>query len=147
VTLALEGADAAVTAVDASAAALELARSNADRLGAHVTFLQSDWFSAIDGTFDLVVSNPPYVAAGDPHLADLRYEPVAALTAGVDGLSCLRHIARTAPKFLAPGGWLLVEHGHDQGGAVRRLLDEAGFRETRTVRDLSAIDRACAGRR
>jgi release factor glutamine methyltransferase len=109
--------------------------------------VQSDWFAAVSGMFDLIVANPPYVAAGDPHLATLRFEPISALTGDADGLSRLRQIVTNAPKFLAPGGLLVVEHGHDQGDAVRRLFDDAGFRETRTLRDLSATDRVCVGRR
>lgn len=147
VTLALEMPTALVTAVDASAAAVAVAQTNAARLGARVDFMRGDWFSAVTGTFDLIVSNPPYIAAGDPHLEALRFEPRGALTADDDGLTCLRHIVQTAPSFLAPEGWLIVEHGYDQGKVVRRLLDDAGFVEIQTRQDFAEIERVSAGKR
>lgn len=147
VTLALEIAGAAVTAVDVSAAALAVAQANADRLGARVRFVRSDWLSAVSGEFDLIVANPPYVAAGDQHLDALCFEPIAALTDDEDGLSCLRRIASTAPAFLVPGGWLVVEHGHEQGLAVRDLFTAAGLSHVHTQRDLAGIERLCRGRR
>jgi release factor glutamine methyltransferase len=129
VTLALECPAAAVTATDACADALAIARRNAERLGAAVEFHYGDWYDALpaDSTFDLIVSNPPYVAAGDPHLADLRFEPIRALTDGRDGLSCLQAIAGGAGKRLAPRGWLLVEHGYDQAAAVAALFARSGL--------------------
>lgn len=146
ITLALERPDARVVATDRSVAALAVARANAARLGARVDLIASDWYAAIDGQFDAIVANPPYVAAGDPHLAALRFEPIHALTDRADGLACLRAIVAGAPAHLAPGGRLLVEHGHDQAAAVRALLAQAGFGEVRTARDAAGIERACAGR-
>jgi len=129
VTLALECPAAQVTATDASDAALAVARRNAERLGAAVAFHRGDWYDAlpVDEAFDLIVSNPPYVAAGDPHLADLRFEPMRELTDGRDGLSCLQAIAAGAGQRLAPRGWLLVEHGYDQAAAVAALFARSGL--------------------
>jgi len=129
VTLALECPAAQVTATDASAGALGIARCNAERLGAVVAFFLGDWYDAlpVDATFDLVVANPPYVAAGDPHLEGLRFEPAQALTDGGDGLACLRAIATGAARRLAPHGWLLVEHGYDQAVAVGTLFARNGL--------------------
>jgi release factor glutamine methyltransferase len=141
--------DAQVTALDASAAALDIARGNAERPGARVAFLQSDWYAALPPRrFDLIVSNPPYIVAGDAHLAqgDLRFEPVDALTDHADGLSALRAIVSGAPAHLAAGGWLLMEHGYDQAEAVRSLLAARGFAEVRSWRDLAGIERASGGR-
>jgi release factor glutamine methyltransferase len=141
--------DARVTALDASAAALEVARGNAQRHGAQVTFLQSDWYASLaPQRFDLIVSNPPYIVAGDAHLSqgDLRFEPVDALTDHADGLDALRAIINGAPGFLAPGGWLLMEHGYDQAAAVRALLNAKGYAQTQSWRDLAGIERASGGR-
>lgn len=140
---------AAVTAVDALGGALAVAQANARRLGLdRVRFLLGDWFSpfAAGERFDLIVGNPPYVAADDPHLAALRFEPRQALAAGPDGLDALRTIIATAPKHLAPGGVLLLEHGHDQGAACRDLFAQAGFGEIATHRDLSGLERVTLGR-
>ena len=140
---------AEVTAVDASAAALDVARENARDAGLPLRLLASDWFSAVAGeSFDLVASNPPYIADGDPHLqqGDLRFEPRSALASGPDGLDAIRVIARDAPRHLHPGGWLLVEHGHDQGPAVRALLSAAGLASVETERDLEQRDRVTFGR-
>jgi len=143
--------DAQVSALDASAAALEVARGNAARNGVAVEFLQSDWYAALSLSprrFDMIVSNPPYIVAGDSHLSegDLRFEPVDALTDHADGLSALRTIAAGAPAFLAPGGWLLMEHGYDQAQAVRELLAQAGFSEVQSWADLAGIERVSGGR-
>jgi release factor glutamine methyltransferase len=146
VTLALECRPAAVIAADCAAEALEIARVNARRLGADVAFVLSDWFSRIEGRFDAVVANPPYVAATDPHLHALAHEPRGALVAGPDGLADLRRIVAGAPTHLNPGGWLAVEHGHDQGPAVRGLFARAGFDAIATHRDLAGIERVCLGR-
>lgn len=145
ITLALELPNAVVTAVDQSAEALTLASRNADALGAVVNFVQSDWFSAVQGPFDLIVSNPPYIAAADPHLPALRFEPASALTDQADGLQCLRQIAQGAPAHLSPGGWLLVEHGFDQGKAVRALFMQAGLSHVQTRNDLAQLERVCLG--
>lgn len=147
VTLALERADAQVVAADASPDALAIAQANAAALGARMQFIESDWFGSVAGSFDLIVANPPYVAAGDPHLAGLSHEPLHALTDHGDGLSCLRTIAMHAPEHLKPGGYLLVEHGYDQGAQVRRMLLATGFEQVRTVKDAMGIDRVCHGRR
>ncbi len=141
--------DVEVLACDNSAAALEVARENAQRLGiANVAFMQSDWFGALDvQRFNLIVSNPPYVAATDPHLAqgDLRFEPPSALVSGDDGLHDIRHIVAHARTHLEPGGWLLLEHGYDQAAQVRQLLHQAGLAEVFSARDLAGIERVSGG--
>jgi len=138
-----------VTALDNSAPALQVARENAARANlTGVRFLHSDWFGAVGGQrFDLLVSNPPYIDGADPHLrrADLRCEPRAALVAPEGGLGALRHLSAAAPAHLRPGGWLLLEHGFDQGAAVRAMLAEAGFRGVITRRDLAGLERASGG--
>ncbi len=146
--LAHERPRARVVAVDASRAALEVARGNAAALGiANVEFREGDWLQPLAGErFDLIASNPPYIALGDPHLADLRHEPALALSSGADGLDAIRAIVRAAPAHLAPGGWLLLEHGLDQGAAVRALLSAAGFADVSTARDLERRDRVALGR-
>lgn len=146
ITLALESPPARVLAVDRSATALAVAAANARRLGAAVEFLRSDWFDAVTGRFDLIVSNPPYVAAADPHLPALRHEPRQALVAGADGLDDLRRIVAAAPAHLQAGGWLIVEHGHDQAADVRALYAQAGFVEIETACDLAGVPRVCSGR-
>ena len=149
VTLALELPTARVTAVDLSAAALGVAALNAERLCARVRLVASNWFSAVDEKgFDFIVSNPPYIAVGDPHLADgdVRFEPPGALASGLTGLDDLARITATAPAFLAPGGWLMMEHGYDQAAAVRALLAGAGFEAIESARDLAGIERVSLGR-
>jgi release factor glutamine methyltransferase len=141
--------DASVTALDLSEEALAIARANAAANGAQVRFLRSDWFAAIgEERFELIASNPPYIAAGDAHLSqgDLRFEPVGALTDHADGLTALRHIVDGAPDHLVPGGWLLLEHGYDQAEAVRALLAARGFLEVQSWRDLAGIERVSGGR-
>lgn len=149
--LAFERPNARVVATDASEAALGIARENAARLGLrNVRFAHGNWCGALgDARFDLIASNPPYLAAADPHLAqgDLRHEPAAALASGADGLDAIRTIARDASAHLRPGGWLLLEHGYDQGPAVRALLDQAGWREAATATDLEHRDRVTRARR
>ena len=136
---------ASVSASDRSGAALALARLNATRHGLSVVFEQGDWWAPFAGQrFGLAVSNPPYVAADDPHLRELRHEPLEALTPGGNGLAALASIIRGAPRHLLCGGWLLLEHGHDQGEAVRRLLLEAGFGPPSTRADLAGQAR-CSG--
>jgi release factor glutamine methyltransferase len=145
---------ARVTALDTSTAALAIARANAVRNGtANVAFLHSDWYAALDQSttlppFDLIAANPPYIVAGDPHLSqgDLRFEPQSALTDHADGLSALRQIVAGAPRHLADGGWLLMEHGYDQAAAVRELLMVRGFGEVQSWCDLAGIERVSGGR-
>jgi len=146
VTLALECPAAAVVAVDCSADALAVAGSNAQRLGAAIEFVLGDWYGNVRGRFDLIVANPPYVAAADPHLRELRHEPRHALVAGDDGLADLRRIVAGAPAHLNCGGSLAVEHGHDQGAGVRRLFAQAGLVGVETHRDLAGIERVCTGK-
>lgn len=140
-----------VQAVDRIAESVELAKSNARRLKLPVTVLQSFWFKAIDGTprFDLIVSNPPYIDADDTHLlqGDVRFEPASALVADEQGLSDIRHIAAEAFNYLNASGWLLLEHGWQQGEAVRRVLEHSGFRQVETVRDLAGHERITIGQR
>jgi release factor glutamine methyltransferase len=127
-----------------------VARANAAANRANVRLLRSDWFTALAGeTFDLIASNPPYIAAGDEHLAqgDLRFEPAGALTDHADGLSALRTIIAGAGEHLVAGGWLLLEHGYDQAQAVRALLAAAGYAEVQSWRDLGGIERVSGGRR
>lgn len=141
--------DARVTALDASMEALEVARANAAANDAAVRFLHSDWYAALAGdNFDLIASNPPYIASGDVHLSqgDLRFEPASALTDHADGLSALRAIVAGAAAHLVPGGWLLLEHGYDQANAVRTLLAVEGYTEVQSWRDLSGIERVSGGR-
>lgn len=148
--IARERPQAWVFATDASAAALAVARRNAGRLGlVHVAFAQGDWCRALGDAhdFDLIVSNPPYIAVGDPHLGegDLRFEPATALASGADGLDAIRNIVRDARAHLRPGGWLLFEHGYQQGAAVRALLAAAGYRQVFTARDLEGRERVSGG--
>jgi release factor glutamine methyltransferase len=148
ITLALERPLARVTAVDRSPAALAIARRNAALLNARVDFLNSDWFAALaERRFDLIVSNPPYIASADPHLAcgDVRFEPLTALAAGTAGLDDLRALAAAAPAHLKPGGTLLLEHGYDQAGRVLALLRANGFRHLRSWADLAGIQRITGG--
>ncbi len=139
--------DLQLTATDASADALAVARGNALRLGLAVAFAQGSWWAPLVGQgFGLAVANPPYVALGDAHLPALAHEPASALTAGADGLDDLRTIAAGAPAHLLPGAWLLLEHGHDQGPAVRAMLAAAGLVATQTRKDLAGFARCTGGR-
>jgi len=151
VTLACERRGDHVVATDASPGALAVARANALAHGATVEFREGSWYAPVAGdAFDLIVSNPPYVAARDAHLGqgDLRFEPRGALTdESADGLASLREIIAGAPGHLKPGGWLLVEHGHDQADACRSLLAAAGFRGLVSIADLAGIPRVAGGRR
>ena len=138
---------ARVTATDASADALTVARENAARLGLEIEWRHGDWWAALAGRrFDLALSNPPYIAAGDPHLPALAHEPTLALSPGGDGLDALRTIIAGASAHLHPGGWLVLEHGFDQAEAVRGLLARAGFQAVETRRDLGGQERTTAGR-
>ncbi|MBU1214868.1 MAG: peptide chain release factor N(5)-glutamine methyltransferase [Gammaproteobacteria bacterium] len=142
--------DVEMTAVDASEAALAVAQENARRLGIrNAGFVLSDWFSALAGLhFDLIVSNPPYIAEQDIHLGqgDLRFEPASALAAGVDGLDDIRRIIAGAVSHLTGSGWLLLEHGYDQAARVRALLRQAGFENVISNNDLAGIERVSGGR-
>ncbi|AMB81042.1 MULTISPECIES: peptide chain release factor N(5)-glutamine methyltransferase [Pseudomonas] len=139
-----------VTAVDRVLEAVALAERNRQRLQLeNVHVLTSHWFSALaDQRFDLIISNPPYIAAGDVHLAqgDVRFEPESALVAGVDGLDDIREIIQAAPQHLNPGGWLMLEHGYDQADAVRQLLSGAGFAQVESRKDLGTHERITLGR-
>ncbi|AOF85837.1 protein-(glutamine-N5) methyltransferase, release factor-specific [Hydrogenophaga sp. RAC07] len=137
---------ASVSATDASEDALAVARGNAQRLALPVQFHAGSWLGAVPGQrFDVIVTNPPYIAERDPHLAALAHEPLSALTAGADGLDDIRTIVAHAPQALLPGGWLLIEHGFDQAGAVRSLLQAAGFGQVSSRTDLAAIERCSGG--
>lgn len=141
---------ARIVATDASAAALAIARTNAQRLGlGQVRFVEGNWLDPLgQQRFDLVVSNPPYIAEADAHLerGDLRFEPRSALASGGDGLDAIRAIVTAAPRHLHDGGWLLLEHGHEQGAAVRALLAAAGFHDVATTADLERRDRVSMAR-
>jgi release factor glutamine methyltransferase len=143
--------DVEVVAVDASIEALAVARENAENLGINkVVFMQSDWYTALDTRhFDLIVSNPPYVAIDDPHLqqGDLRFEPPSALASGSDGLKDIRNIVDKAPAHLESGGWLLLEHGYGQAAQVRELVQQAGFKSVFSACDLAGIERVSGGRK
>jgi release factor glutamine methyltransferase len=147
--LAHERPDAIVLATDRSDAALTVARGNAQRLKlTNVAFAAADWYAGIPpGPFDLIASNPPYIGAADPHLqeGDLRFEPVSALSPGADGHSALRAIVGGARERLAPGGWLVVEHGHDQSAAIQTWFRDAGLSGVVALRDLAGIARVVAG--
>jgi release factor glutamine methyltransferase len=135
-----------VTALDASVDALSVAQNNAKRLNLNVNFLQSSWFSALQIIkFNIIVSNPPYIVEGDWHMARLTHEPKQALTSGLDGLDDIRKIITQAPQFLISGGWLLLEHGYDQAGAVRNLLAQHGFQRVQSKLDLAGIERCSGG--
>ena len=152
--------NARVWAVDASADALAVAQSNAVRLGLAIECVQGNWLEARVGAsnarkdealghfgpFDLIVSNPPYIAAQDPHLAALTHEPLQALASGADGLDDIRTIIAQAPAHLEPGGWLLLEHGYDQATRVQTLLTLAGLVQVHSRNDLAGIARCTGGR-
>ena len=148
ITLALEVPHAQVTAVDASSLALAVAQKNAVALNARVDFREGSWFEPLAGSrFDVIVSNPPYIKAGDPHLVqgDVRFEPPSALASGPDGLDDIRTIIATAPGYLKPGGWLLFEHGYDQAEAMVVVMEQGGFSPIEQHRDLAGIVRVTLG--
>ena len=149
ITIAKHRPNARVTAVDQSADSLAVARENAKLLHTdNVTFCQSDWYNMLGvRKFDIIVANPPYIRDNDPHLSqgDLRFEPISALAAGADGLSCIRAIVQGAQKHLLPEGWLLFEHGYDQADQCQILLRENGFCDVESVRDLSNVQRVTQG--
>jgi release factor glutamine methyltransferase len=152
--LAYERPHAKVLATDSSAEALAIAEDNARRLGiSNVEFARSNWYAELpdawrDTAFDLIASNPPYVATGDPHLreGDVRFEPASALASGVDGLNAIRQIVAGARAHLAPSGTLVIEHGFDQSERVRELFAAARFGEVVIAKDLAGIPRVVAGR-
>ncbi|MBC7547573.1 MAG: peptide chain release factor N(5)-glutamine methyltransferase [Polaromonas sp.] len=135
-----------ILAVDACTDALAAAQANAARLALDVHFLISDWFAQVEDRFNLIVSNPPYIADADPHLAQLTYEPLQALISGSDGLNDLRRIIGRSSDHLHAGGWLLLEHGYDQSAAVRALLVQEGFVDVQSRMDLSGTERCTGGR-
>ncbi|UTF61318.1 peptide chain release factor N(5)-glutamine methyltransferase [Gilvimarinus sp. DA14] len=139
-----------ITAVDKMPGAVALAQANSERLNLPIRVLQSDWFSALENAepFDVIVSNPPYIADSDPHLlqGDVRFEPHTALTSGADGLDDIRLIIELAPQFLTAGGWLLFEHGWQQADQVQQLLQQAGFANVRSEKDLAGHQRITLGR-
>ncbi len=141
--------DADVVAIDTSEAALHVARANQTVLNlGNVNFLLSDWFSALEQQrFDVIVSNPPYIASGDVHLSqgDVRFEPVQALASGADGLDDIRRISAQSMRHLHACGWLLFEHGYDQAEQVREILRQTGFQQVFSARDLSGIERVTGG--
>jgi len=138
---------ARLTAVDASPTALAQARANGEQLGLAVDWRLGDWWQGLDGQrFDLVLSNPPYIAQDDPHLQALTHEPLSALASGADGLDDIRRLLAGAAAHLAPGAWLLLEHGWDQAPAVRSLLDSHGFTEVQSRQDLAGHARCSGGR-
>ena len=138
--------DVHMHARDLSADALAMAQANAQRLGLDIAFSQGAWLEGLTETFDAIISNPPYIADADPHLAALTHEPLQALTSGADGMNDLRAIITQAPACLKPGGWLLLEHGYDQAAAVRQLLQVNGFVDVQSRQDLAGIDRCSGGR-
>jgi len=139
---------AQVTATDASPAALAVAQDNATRLQLDIRFQLGNWWHGVEmRQFDLIVSNPPYIAEDDPHLAALQHEPQIALTPGGDGLDALRHIVAGTPQHLRQGGWLLLEHGHDQAAVVTALLCDRGLEQVTTRHDLAGLARCTGGRR
>ncbi len=150
IALALKASQTAlqVHAIDVSADALAVARANAQLLKLDVTCSQGAWLAGLSNNalkFDCIVSNPPYIASLDPHLAALTHEPLQALASGADGLDDLRLIIVQAPSHLKPGGWLLLEHGYDQAAAVRNLLSAAGFMQVQSRCDLAGIERCSGG--
>lgn len=139
---------ARVFAVEQSPEALAVARRNGEKLGAKVEWLEGDWFTPLDPTlrFDLIVSNPPYLASADPHLPELQHEPLAALVAGPSGLECLESIIQGAGKHLHPGGQIFLEHGWEQGAAVRKLLHAQEFAQVQTHADIAGRERVTTAR-
>ena len=140
-----EKPDTQVDAMDASDDALAVARANAQRLGLQVRFSQGFWLDQVTRQYHCIVANPPYVAERDPHLAALVHEPISALVSGPDGLKDIRQIVRAAPTRLYPGAWLVVEHGFDQGAAVRELFATATYHAVETRRDLGGNERCTGG--
>lgn len=140
-----EGRPVEMSAIDASTDALAVARKNAAQLALPVQFSESAWLEKVSGHFHLILSNPPYIADADDHLAALKHEPLQALTAGTDGLDDIRQIVGQAPGHLLAGGWLLLEHGYDQSGRVCELLAEQGFMQVQSRQDIAGINRCSGG--
>ena len=148
IAIASELPQASITATDISQPALEIARRNADTHKIkNIRFIHSNWFSAIDQQYDVIISNPPYISFDDPHLkqGDVRYEPKLALVSGLNGLCDLTTISKNAVSHLKADGWLLLEHGFEQGEAVRRLLEKQAFRHIATLQDYNELDRVTIG--
>lgn len=148
IALGRELSDATITAVDVSEAALSVAESNRTLNGCeNVTIYQSDWFEHIDSSkqFDMIVSNPPYVAENDPHLADLTFEPLLALTAANEGMADIERLSEGCAEYLKPLGWLIVEHGYNQGKLARKQFQSVGLTNVRTLKDLANLDRITIG--
>ncbi len=147
-SVATERPECRIVATDRCPTALATARRNADRHGiTNVSFRTGDWYQPLAGEqFDIILSNPPYIADGDPHLqqGDLPFEPPTALTAGNDGLDAIRILINSGRKHLHPGGWLIIEHGFDQGAAVTRLFQQSGYHPVQSYRDLAGHDRITA---
>lgn len=148
IAIGTERPDISITACELSTAALAVAVENANRhTPGQIEFRHSNWCSALasDECFNLIVSNPPYIPAADPHLqtADLQHEPLFALAAGEDGLDAIRLIAEQALSHLTPDGWLVIEHGYDQGPAVQDIVTQLGYRQSKTLQDLAHRDRLC----
>lgn len=146
ITLKLERPDLFITAVDKFADTLQIAQQNADNLHAEIEFVCGDWYSSLGKQqFDIIVSNPPYIEANDEHLTALSYEPQSALTDFADGLSCIREIVRLSHEHLLPNGWLLIEHGYDQGELVREIFTKNGLNNVFTIRDYADLERITIG--
>lgn len=148
ISIATEVANGEIDAVDNSPAAISIARQNANRHGVEVNFIESDWFKNIVRTdYQVIVSNPPYIAEDDPHLirGGLQHEPIAALQAANAGMAAINTIAHNASDYCRPGAWLLIEHGYDQGSQTRQVLQETGFEKVHTEHDLESRDRVTMG--
>jgi release factor glutamine methyltransferase len=141
--------NAQVVALDASEAALEVARQNQEKLSVkNVEFLRSDWFAALhQQRFDVIVSNPPYIESEDVHLrqGDVRFEPLSALASGLDGLDDIRRISAQAMRYLNPHGWLMLEHGYNQARQMRAILQQSNFQQLFSASDLAGIERVSGG--
>ena len=147
ITLKLERSDLGVTAIDKFADALAVAQQNAARMQAEIEFVCSDWYSSFEEQqFNIIVSNPPYIEVSDEHLTALSYEPQSALTDFGDGLSCIRNIVSLSRKHLLPDGWLMIEHGYDQGAAVREIFIKNGLNDVTTILDYAELERITIGK-
>ena len=147
IAIATERPDLDVTACDIDDGAIIVARTNISYHGVSITVQHSDWLQGLSGRWHTIVSNPPYIAAEDPHLASLSYEPAIALVSGQDGLDAIRHIVSNAGGYLTQDGWLIVEHGWDQAERVRHLFERSGFQHVTTRQDLAGLDRVTLGQR